>query len=185
MSSWPESPVAHSPPLCCHLLVAVFMVSWCPPWPLITTIITRAQPRRGLWRPLQQCITSMWVFFYHHIIIHIHHSGSVRNNKNSNSSLTSTAVMPGVVIMLSLLYLIDVPNKLNRDFQIETSDYEELPKVWSPHWPSVKTPRFVVLLPPPPIPPLPLPPLLCWGTFVTLVSYGLRKRVFLSSPPHF
>ena len=39
--------------------------------------------------------------------------------------------MPGVVIMLSLLYLIDVPNKLNRDFQIKTSDYEELPKVWS------------------------------------------------------
>ena len=39
--------------------------------------------------------------------------------------------MPGVVIMLSLLYLIDVPNKLNRDFKIETSDYEELPKVWS------------------------------------------------------
>ena len=129
VSSWPESPVAHSPPLCCHHLVALFMVSWCPPWPLITTIITRAQPRRGLRRPLQQCITSSCVFFYHHIIIK--HSGSVRNNKNWNLSLTSTAVMPGVVIMLSLLYLIDVPNKLNRDFQIETSDYEELPKVWS------------------------------------------------------
>ena len=95
--------------------------------------------------------------------------------------------MPGGVIMLSLLYLIDVPNKLNRDFKIETSDYEELPKVWSLQRPALtqcqdsKICSFTA----PPIPPLPLPPLLCWGTFVTLVSYGLRKRVFLSSPPHF